>query len=188
MIPTDDYIIDKTQHWLRAFIVDLNICPFAKREIERNTLKIQVGEAKKRQQALEEFLIELIFLDNNPAIETTILIFPLLFDDFFHYLDFVDIAELLIREQGYEGIYQFATFHPHYCFADVEFNDLSNFSNRSPYPMLHIIREESMEKAIAYYGDTTTIPTNNITNLRKLGSKKIEQILAYHPPSEPKTR
>lgn len=173
-----DHIIEQTKHWLRSFIVKLNICPFAKREIERGTVKIQVTQAVKLQQALEDLLLEMMFLDNNPAVETTLLIFPSVFGDFFRYLDFVDVAELLIREEGYEGIYQLATFHPDYCFADVDFNDVSNYTNRSPYPMVHLLREESLEKAIAYYGDTESIPQNNIKTMQKLGLMKIKAILA----------
>ena len=181
MMSPDDDIINRTQHWLRTFIVNLNICPFAKREIERGTLKIHVAHVQKLQQALEELLIELIFLDKNPAVETTLLIFPSLFGDFFHYLDFVSVAESLIDAEGYEGTYQLATFHPDYCFADVEFNDVSNYTNRSPYPMLHLLREESVEKAIAYYGDTASIPQNNIATMHRLGLKKIETLIASFP-------
>lgn len=170
-------IIERTENWLRSFIVDFNICPFAKREIEKGSLKIQIATAQKLQQALEELLLELMYLDKNPAVETTLLLFPSLFDDFFRYLDFVDVAELLVREQGYEGIYQLATFHPDYCFADVEFNDVTNYTNRSPYPMIHLLREESLEKAIAYFGDTEKIPQNNIATMQKLGLKKIQTLL-----------
>ena len=178
MTSNNDYVINRTKNWLRSFIVDLNICPFAKHVIENGSLKIQVAEAPKIQLALEELLMELMFLDKNPTIETTLLIFPTLFGDFFQYLDFVDYAELLLREQAYEGIYQLATFHPDYCFAEVEFNDVSNYTNRSPYPMIHLLREDSLDKAIEYYGDTETIPQNNIATMRKLGLKSIEELLA----------
>ncbi len=175
---SDEQIIEHTENWLRSFIIKLNICPFAKREVERGTLRIQVIHTPKQQQAMEELVMEMIFLDKNDSVETTLLIFPTLFKDFFNYLDFVEMAELLTREQGYEGIYQLATFHPDYCFADAEVNDVANYTNRSPYPMLHILREERLEKAIAYYGDTESIPANNITKLRELGLKKIEALLA----------
>ena len=171
-------VIAATQQWLRSFIVELNICPFAKREMERNTIKFQVASASKIAQALEILLIELRYLDNNPSTETTLLIFPTLFGDFFHYLDFIDYAELLIREEGYEGIYQLASFHPNYCFAETTFDDVSNYTNRSPYPMLHLLREEGLEKAIAYYGDTEIIPERNIATMKKLGLAKIKALLA----------
>ena len=178
MMMSNEHVIEHTQKWLRSFIVKLNICPFAKRELDRGSVKIHVAQTKKTQHALEELLMELIFLDKNASVETTLLIFPTLFRDFFQYLDFVDYAELLIREQGYEGVYQLATFHPDYCFADAEMDDVSNYTNRSPYPMLHLLREASVEKAIAHYGDTAKIPENNIATMEKLGLKKIEKILA----------
>lgn len=180
-IKQPEYVINHTKHWLHSFIIHLTICPFAKREIDKDSLKIHVAKAKKQQQALEELLRELIFLDNNPDVETTLLIFPSLFGDFFRYLDFIDIAELLMRKQEYEGIYQLATFHPDYCFADTEFSDVANYTNRSPYPMIHLLREDSVEKAIAYYGDTSSIPQKNIETLRQLGLKKIETLLNYIP-------
>ena len=174
---SNEHIIERTQNWVRSFIIKLNICPFAKREVEKGTVKFHVSLAKKQQQALEELLIELISLDRNEAVETTLFIFPSLFNDFFQYLDFVDYAELLLREQEYEGIYQLATFHPDYCFADTDVDDVSKYTNRSPYPMLHILREESLEKAIAYYGDTGVIPENNINTMQNLGLKKVQEIL-----------
>ena len=177
IMTTDDEIILQTQHWLRSFIVDLNICPFAKREIDKGSLRIQIAKAPKLQQALEELVMEMVFLDQHAEVETTLLIYPSLFADFFNYLDFIDLAELLMHEQGYEGIYQLATFHPDYCFADVDFNDVSNYPNRSPYPMVHLLREDSLEKAIAYYGDTEKIPEKNIETMRKLGLEKIKALL-----------
>ena len=175
---SDQKIIERTERWLRSFVIELNICPFAKREVERGTVRIQVIPTLKRQKALEELIMEMVFLDKNPSTETTLLIFPSLCNDFFQYLDFVELAELLMREQGYEGVYQLATFHPDYCFADSDFNDVANYTNRSPYPMLHLLREDSLDKAIDYYGDTESIPANNIVKLRSLGLKKIEAILA----------
>lgn len=173
---SDEQILEQTNHWLRSFIIKLNICPFAKREIEKNTLKTQICSAKKIQEALEELLIELIFLDKNTSVETTLLIFPSLFKDFLSYLDFVDYAERLIQQEGYEGLYQIATFHPDYCFEGEKFDDPANYTNRSPYPMLHLLREASVEKAIAYYGDTEAIPKRNLATLRELGVKKIKEL------------
>ncbi|WP_028388825.1 DUF1415 domain-containing protein [Legionella fairfieldensis] len=177
MTAAKELIIQHTQNWIRSFIIPLTICPFAKREIERGTLRIEVSSTKQIHVALEELITEMGVLDETPAIETTLLIFPFLFKDFFHYLDFVDLAEALLIKQGYEGIYQLATFHPDYCFADVEFDDASNYTNRSPYPMLHLLPETSVEKAIAYYGDTESIPENNIRTLRKLGLEQIKKII-----------
>ncbi|MBA2711832.1 MAG: DUF1415 domain-containing protein [Tatlockia sp.] len=178
MTQADDYYIEHTKNWIRSFIIELNICPFAKREVEGNTLKMQVSKAIKIEQALEELIFEMTLLDTQPAIETTILIFPFQFKDFYDYLDFVDLADLLLFEQGFEGVYQLATFHPDYCFAEVNEDATSNYTNRSPYPMIHILREASVEKAISFYGDTDKIPEANIKTMHELGLEKIKAILA----------
>ncbi|WP_019216644.1 DUF1415 domain-containing protein [Legionella tunisiensis] len=158
MLESNELIIQQTQNWIRSFIIKFNVCPFAKREINRGTVRFQVSLTTKEDTALAELMSEIDILDKQREIETTLVIFPRSFKDFFHYLDFVDLAEKFLVENGYESIYQIATFHPNYCFADVDFNDVSNYTNRSPYPMLHLLREESVEKAIDYYGDTSTIP------------------------------
>ena len=121
----------------------------------------------------------MIFLDKNSQVETTLIIFPSLFTDFFHYLDFVDDAEALLLTEGYEGIYQLATFHPGYCFADSKENDVTNYTNRSPYPMLHLLREEDLEHAIAYYGNTEEIPEKNMECLRHLGLDAVKKMYLY---------
>lgn len=177
MILSDEFIIQHTQNWIRSFIIQFKICPFAKREVEQGSLRIQVSPAKKIKQALEEFMEEIHLLDKNRGIETILLVFPALFSDFYDYLDFVDLAEALLLKQGYEGIYQLASFHPDYCFSDVDYDEVSNYTNRSPYPMLHLLREESIEKAIDFYGDTEKIPENNIATMHKLGEEEVKKIL-----------
>ena len=102
------------------------------------------------------------------------MVFPTLFKSFDHYLDYVELAENLLFELGYEGVYQLATFHPDYCFADADPLDAANYSNRSPYAMVHLLREASVERAIAFYGDTAAIPERNIAYLTALGSKTAE--------------
>lgn len=177
MSESNELIIQHTQNWIRSFIIKFNICPFAKREISRGTVRFQVSLTTKEEAALTELMSEIDVLDKQREIETTLLIFPQLFKDFFHYLDFIDMAEQLLLDSGYEGIYQIATFHPDYCFADVDINDVSNYTNRSPYPMLHVLREESVEKAIEYYGDTATIPENNIVTMQQLGLETVKKLL-----------
>ncbi len=119
----------------------------------------------------------IIRMDKDTEIETSLLIFPHYFLNFNDYLDFVALSEDLLSVSGYEGIYQLATFHPNYCFADVLPTDISNYTNRSPYPILHILRESSIEKAIDYYGDTSKIPDNNIATMHKLGLDKLIELL-----------
>lgn len=170
-------IAELTLNWIRSFVIEYNLCPFARKPVHKNTLRITVSEAKKKNQALEELMAEIHLLNENPTIETTLLIFAHSFKDFFTYLDFADLAEQLIYNQGYEGIYQLATFHPDYYFADAAPDDASNYTNRSPYPMLHLLRECDLEKAIAAYGDTDKIPEKNKETLQQLGLEKIKSIL-----------
>ncbi|NYS77637.1 MULTISPECIES: DUF1415 domain-containing protein [Halomonadaceae] len=174
---TDNQIVAQTLSWVRTFIVAHDICPFAQRELERETIRVEVVRSKKIEVALEELMVEVQWLDEHPETETTLLVFPTLFKSFDHYLDFVELAESILVDQGYEGVYQLATFHPDYCFDGVEPDDASNYTNRSPYAMVHLLREESVEKAIKFYGDTDAIPERNIAKLTAMGSDTAEQQL-----------
>ncbi|RMX03385.1 DUF1415 domain-containing protein [Legionella jordanis] len=172
-----EHIIAETKQWLQSFVIELNLCPFAKREIERHSLRIEMSSANEAQTAMNDFLKELHWLDADASVETTLLIFPRMFSDFYDYLDFVHFCEFLLVERNFEGVYQVASFHPLYRFANEPETEVSNYTNRSPYPMLHLLREHSLEKAIAFYGDTESIPQKNIQTMRKLGLQKIQSLL-----------
>lgn len=174
---SDELVSQQTKNWVERFIVALNVCPFAKREVERDSIRLSIVRSKKAQVALEELMAEIAWLDENPETETSLVVFPTLFKDFHDYLDFVFMTEDLMAEQGCEGIYQVATFHPDYCFEGVDQDDVSNYTNRSPYPMIHLLREASVEKAIEFYGDTSTIPDDNIALMEEMGQQKVEEIL-----------
>ena len=174
---SDELVNAQTLKWVKSFIVDLNVCPFAKREVERESIRLSVVRSKKAHVALEDLMAEIAWLDENPEAETSLVVFPTLFSDFESYLDFVGMTEDLMFEQGCEGVYQVATFHPDYCFDGVEQDDVSNYTNRSPYPMIHLLREASVEKAIEFYGDTTTIPDDNIALMEEMGLERVETIL-----------
>lgn len=170
-------ITEQTLKWVRSFIIELNICPFAKRVFDMNSLRISPSQTTRITHALEELMLEIEYLDNHPDTETTLMVFGSQFKNFFDYLDLIDLAEALLKDQNYEGIYQLASFHPDYCFEGTDFDDVSNYTNRSPYPMIHILREESLDKALAFYGDTSTIPENNINKMQALGLDEIQKIL-----------
>lgn len=174
---SEQQVIDQTRQWVNHFIIEYGVCPFAKREVTRQTLRLAVAVSQDTEQALFKLMDEVTLLDNDAAIATTLLIFPHQFHAFFDYLDFLDLTEQLLSDSGYEGIYQLASFHPDYCFDAVDFNDASNYTNRSPYPMLHLLREEQLEQAIAYYGDTSQIPEQNIKKMHELGVNRLEEIL-----------
>lgn len=171
---SDELCIKKTRKWIESFVIALNLCPFAKREMDKDAVKIQVSRAQTREAALLDLQKEMDGLNNNNATETTFLLFPEFVSDFFHYLDFAEDANALILAKDYAGIYQLATFHPDYCFADTATNDVENYTNRSPFPMLHILREERLEQAIAYYGDTAKIIENNKVCLQDLGLEAVK--------------
>lgn len=166
-------IIEQTQCWLDQFIIAHNICPFAKKERDRESIRFFVDDSTDISHALECLMLECERLDKNDDIETTLLIFSQLAGKFDDYLDFLDIANQLLISQGYEGVYQIASFHPDYQFADSSLDDPANYTNRSPYPMFHIIREASLEKALQNYPHPQLIPQRNIEYCRNLGIEKL---------------
>ena len=161
--------IDQTQQWIEAVVVGLNFCPFAKRELRKNAVRFVLNESGDMQEALEQFVAECEFLDVHPETETTLLILPNGFEEFLYYLDLTEMAEDLLAKQGYEGVYQVASFHPEYCFADTNADDAANYTNRSPYPMLHLLREASLDTAIDNFPDIDSIPDTNLQKARSLG-------------------
>ena len=172
-------IIKQTQCWLDSVIIEHNICPFAKRERDKGSIRFTVEETSEMSQALESLLLECEKLDEQAEIETTLFILVNLGQDFNEYLDFLDIANQLLIDQGYEGVYQLASFHPDYCFADSNDDDPANYTNRSPYPTLHIIREVSLEKALQSYPEPELIPERNIEYCQKLGLEKMQEMLEH---------
>jgi hypothetical protein len=173
---TNSPFIDATQKWLQAVVVGLNFCPFAKREVDKGSIRYALLESSKRRDILEAVLQECVFLDTHKEVETTLLILPHGLAEFSVYLDVLDLVESLLVMEDYEGVYQVASFHPEYCFADADVDDAANYTNRSPYPMLHLLREESLEKAIASYADIDNVPDNNIKNARELGVEKLRYL------------
>lgn len=161
--------IEQTIQWIQSVVIALNLCPFARREMDKNAVRIEVSSAIEFVQGINHLLSEIDYLNDNPKTGTTLLLLPHFLSDFHDYLDFVDLANEALLHSGNQGIYQLATFHPRYQFHGTEVNDVTNYTNRSPYPMLHLLREEMLDKAIAYYGNTKTIPENNIQLMKKLG-------------------
>ena len=175
---TESAVIQAVQHWVESCVVGLNLCPFAKREVVKNRVRYQVVEPSSEQQLLAALQAELDYLTAHPEIETTLLIPLNLLDDFYLYNDFLDQADYLLQELGLEGIYQVASFHPDYQFADTLPKDAENYTNRSPYPVLHLLREESLERVIDDYPDIDQIPERNIELMNNLGVQKLQAMLA----------
>ncbi|MDO9213549.1 MAG: DUF1415 domain-containing protein [Methylococcales bacterium] len=175
---SEQSFINATQTWLSSIIIAHNICPFAKREQERGSIRFSVVQDYDTEACLLNLLQECARLDSDNAIETTLLIYPNAFKSFDDYLDFVAVAEDLLIDQGYEGVYQLASFHPDYYFEGAKLDDPENYTNRSPYPMLHLLRETSIDRAVSSYPDVDNIPQRNIELMRHLGLDKLKTLLA----------
>jgi hypothetical protein len=171
-----DEAILQTQKWINNIVIGLNLCPFAAREVKRKSINYEISSAKDIKLALKEFQICVDLLNDNPQIETLFLIFPESFTFFSSYLKLVDEINIFLKKKKYLGIYQVASFHPNYLFQNAKIDDPANYTNRSPYPMLHLLREESIAKATAHYINPEKIPNNNILLTRELGVEKIKAI------------
>ncbi len=176
-------IIAQTRQWIESVVIRQNFCPFARTVFDAQTIHYQVINDKQLEPCLQALIAQCQTLDNTSTIETTLIVYPHGYADFDCFLDLLSLAEDLLVSQGYEGVYQLASFHPYYQFADTEINNPANYTNRSPYPMLHLLREASLERAIADYPDVDKIPQRNIEHATKLGEKYMADALAncYKP-------
>ncbi|PCI76743.1 MAG: hypothetical protein COB20_09805 [SAR86 cluster bacterium] len=170
-------IVKDVRHWLEAFVIELNLCPFAKRELINDRVKFVVSDASTEEHLLADLQQELSHLQEDGEIETTLLIHPNVLQAFDDYNQFLNIVDALLDEEGLLGVYQIASFHPQYRFSDTEEDDAENYSNRSPYPILHLLRESSLEREIARHQDTSLIPQRNIQLLRTMGTAKLQALL-----------
>lgn len=170
----DEEIIETTRRWIDRFVVELNLCPFARRELERNRVRFAVSRATDPEALAAALQRELERLAGDGGIETTLLIHPAALTDFFHYNQFLDVCEVMLRRLGLEGELQIASFHPRYQFAGTDPDDPENYSNRSPYPMLHLLREASVARAVDNHPDVEDIPESNMDTLRALGRECLQ--------------
>jgi len=164
--------IAATQYWLEQAVIGLNLCPFARAVHVKRQIRWVESPARDAQGLLEDLVRELRFLAaaEPAAVDTTLLIHPHALNDFLDYNDFLDLADAAIEEQGLGGVLQVASFHPDYRFEGTAPDDVGNLSNRSPYPMLHLLREDSITRAVAAFPDAETIYERNIETLRRLGA------------------
>ena len=166
---TAEQIIDRTKKWIVDVVIGCNFCPFAANVVKQQTVFYKVEENTEMDACLDSFVYEMKRLDNDATIETTFLIFPNTFQKFNEYLDLLSLAEDRLKRNGYEGVYQVASFHPLYLFANSDENDPANYTNRSIYPMLHLLREASIDKALENYKDPESIPLRNINFAKEKG-------------------
>jgi len=177
-MPDPEVIINQTQTWLQTVIIAHKICPFAKREFDSGSIHYAVMDAAGLERQLEHIIQHCEALDRDPKRETSLLIFPEGLSEFEAYLDLLDLANILLKDEGYEGTYQLASFHPHYRFEGTAENDPGNYTSRSPYPMLHILREASVEAALKRFPNPENIPTRNIELTQEMGLQAMEALLA----------
>ena len=184
---TNQTVIQQTKNWVEEIVIALNLCPFASQPFQNNAIEYTVNTGNSTEQHLQQLADCFTRLDakfdGSSDIETSLLIYPDAYQNFDSYpdtgsyLDLLYFANHLLEDLHYAGIYQIASFHPDYRFADSAENDASNFSNRSPYPMLHLIRESSLEKAISTYPNIEQVPINNIKKLREIGYQVMQEKL-----------
>jgi hypothetical protein len=176
-------LIDRTRRWVSTIVIGLNLCPFARRVFEADAIRYAVTDATDEKTLLGSLTRELQALAGAPiaAVETTLLIHPLVFLCFLDYNDFLHLAEKRIDDLGLEGVIQIASFHPDYQFAGANADAVENYTNRSPYPMLHLLREDSISAVAGDADDLLAIPTRNIEMLRSLGkAKMVERLQAIN--------
>lgn len=174
----NEAVVEPVKRWLQTLVIAEGLCPFAQREFDAGRIHYVVVEAEAETDLLMALDTELCRLDTEPEIETTLLIHPCVLQDFGDYNDFLSVAEQLLELGGWSGVYQIASFHPQYQFAGVEADDASNYSNRSPFPMLHLLREDSIERAIQGYPAIEEVPDRNIARMRELGLEHLQAVLA----------
>lgn len=174
---SDDDVIAATRRWVEQVVVAFNLCPFAKRELVKERVRFVVSKADSEAELLDELAQELALLNVQPEVETTLLIHPQLLQDFYQYNDFLEAADELLVDMDLEGVYQVASFHPDYQFGGTEPEDAENYTNRSPFPMLHLLREDSLTVAIDSYPEVDLIPERNIECMNEQGVEKLRALL-----------
>lgn len=177
MTPNIHHAEYAVRKWLETFVVELDLCPFAKPLLRSPSLGIKTisGDVEKCLNAVAE---ECEKLDTDEKLETSLLILESGFSDFGDYLDLVAMSEALLTDLGYDGIFQIASFHPHYIFTDCSEEDLENYTNRSPFPLIHLLREKSISRALASYDHPERIPERNREVMNRLTNLMLEARLA----------
>ena len=177
-MPDDTKIIEDTRTWLQQAVIGLNLCPFAKAVEARGQIQHVVSHARD-PEALSADLVDCLhqLAQAAPeALDTILLVHPFVLRDFPDFNDFLDVADLIVRAEGYEGVLQVASFHPDYQFADAPIDDRANHTNRSPYPMLHLLREESVSRAVDSLADPSSVYQRNMRLLREMPQDEFERI------------
>lgn len=168
-----------TKNWLETFVLGLNLCPFARHPLRNGKVRFVVFEGDDLEALTETFVRELAYLDQAPpsVCETTLIILRDILGEFEEYLDFMEMSEIIVEQLELEGVFQVASFHPDYQFEETEPTDAENYTNRSPYPMIHLLREDSVTRAVEAFPEVGDIPARNIETMNNLGIEKIKSLL-----------
>jgi hypothetical protein len=170
-----------TKQWLETVVIGLDLCPFASKPFLENKINIVVEASSDTDSIYESLIRELRLLDGTVAseMETSLLVVPNALSDFNRYLEFLADANELLRLYKWEGVFQLASFHPDYQFAGTESSDVENFTNRSPFPVFHLIREDSLSKAIEFHPDPDGIPERNIALTKSLSESELKDLFPW---------
>lgn len=169
------------RNWIEQVVIGLNFCPFARKPYDENRVSIVIDHATEDDAILEVVLKELLRLENatENELETTLIVLPNVYPDFMEFNSLLHVLNNVLELEGFEGIFQIASFHPHYQFAGTQPGARENFTNRAPYPILHLIREDSIEKVLALHPDPDSIPENNIKRLNQFTETQLNTYFAY---------
>ena len=176
--PRAEQVIGATRDWVEKVVIGLELCPFARRELVADRVRFSFTDAADEESLLHALARELRLLLEDPSIETSLLIHPEVLARFADYNAFLDRVDALIEDMGLDGVFQAASFHPQYRFDGTALHAAENYSNRSPYPMLHLLREESVARAVASYPDVAAIPARNVETLKAMGAAAIRPLIA----------
>ncbi len=172
----------ETSLWVEKVIVKYNFCPFARKELQHKSLSYTANNCTELEAALIAFVSECQYLLSCSQLNSGLLIFTEQFKDFEQFLDLVELANISLQTEGLEGVIQVAHFHPEYQFADCQFNDPENYTNRAPWPTLHLIKESVMDLALASHPDPEQIPEDNIKLCQRKGTQFWQQLLSQIKP------
>ncbi|MBI3783480.1 MAG: DUF1415 domain-containing protein [Deltaproteobacteria bacterium] len=175
---SNDEVVTATRVWIEEVVIGLDLCPFAKGVLAKQQVRMRVSRARTAVALLADLEQELRVLSQvaPEEIDTTLLIHPHVLGDFLEYNDFLDQTDDALDRLGLIGVIQVASFHPHYQFAGSEADDITNYTNRSPYPMLHLLREASVERAVAAFPDASAIYEKNLKTMRGLSAAARAQL------------
>jgi hypothetical protein len=176
-LPDNNQVVAAVRQWVDTVVVGLNLCPFAKRELDKDRVRFVVSDAITEQGLLVDLEAELDLLEKDASIATTLLIHPRVLETFYEYNQFLNYAEGLLQQMELDGVYQIASFHPDYQFGGTEPDDAENYTNRSPYPVLHLLREESLDRVLESTEYAEQIPIRNIKLMNTMGSTELSALL-----------